>query len=176
MNNPTLTFILGGARSGKSRLAEKLALDSALPVTYIATATAGDDEMRARIAIHQARRPAHWALVEEPLALADVLLKHAQAGHFVLVDCLTLWLSNLLFHPDPSRFDAERQALLAALPKLAGRIVLVSNETGLGIMPLGAITRRFCDESGWLHQDIAEQCQRVIFTIAGLSHVLKDET
>ena len=171
-----LTLILGGARSGKSRLAESLAHESGLPVTYIATATAGDAEMHARIIAHQARRPAHWKLVEEPLALAEALAAEAAPERFLLVDCLTLWLTNLLLANDATRFSKEREALLERLPDLsksAGKTVLVSNETGLGIMPLGELSRRYCDEAGWLHQDIAQQCDQVIFMIAGLPHFLK---
>lgn len=167
------TLILGGVRSGKSRLAERLASESGLAVTYIATATVGDEEMRARIAAHQARRPPRWQLVEEPLALAKTLSAHARPDGLLLVDCLTLWLTNLLLHPDPARFAQERADLLAALPELPGALVLVSNETGLGVVPLGELSRRYCDEAGWLHQELAQQCDRVIFTVAGLPHLLK---
>ncbi|KFX67749.1 adenosylcobinamide kinase [Pseudomonas taeanensis MS-3] len=170
-----LELILGGARSGKSRLAEKLAADSALPVTYIATSQALDGEMNARIQHHRERRPAHWGLVEEPLELARVLREHAAQGKCLLVDCLTLWLTNLLMLDDPARLSAEREALLACLDELPGRIMLVSNETGLGVVPLGELTRRYVDEAGWLHQALAERCQRVIFTVAGLPMVLKGE-
>ncbi|MDA7088550.1 bifunctional adenosylcobinamide kinase/adenosylcobinamide-phosphate guanylyltransferase [Pseudomonas sp. SA3-5] len=168
-------LILGGARSGKSRLAEKLAADSALPVTYIATSQALDGEMNARIQQHHQRRPAHWALVEEPLQLAQVLRELAAPGSCLLVDCLTLWLSNLLMLDDEARLDAEREALLACLGELPGRIILVSNETGLGVVPLGELTRRYVDAAGWLHQALAERCQRVIFTVAGLPLVLKGQ-
>jgi adenosylcobinamide kinase/adenosylcobinamide-phosphate guanylyltransferase len=167
------TFILGGARSGKSRLAERLATDSGLDVTYVATATAGDAEMQARIDAHRTRRPAHWGLVEEPLALAETLCRHARPDGLILVDCLTLWLTNLLLCPDPDRFAHERAELLAALADLPGALVLVSNETGLGVVPLGELSRRYCDEAGWLHQELAQRCDRVIFTVAGLPHVLK---
>ncbi len=167
------TLILGGARSGKSRLAERLALDSGLTVTYIATAQAQDSEMLARIAEHRARRPTHWASAEEPLALAAVMHQHAAPGHCLLVDCLTLWLTNLLLHPDSATFARERAALLAALPELPGRIILVSNETGMGIVPLGELTRRYCDEAGWLHQELAAQCDEVLLTVAGLPLTLK---
>jgi adenosylcobinamide kinase/adenosylcobinamide-phosphate guanylyltransferase len=167
------TLILGGARSGKSRLAERLATDSALNVTYVATATAGDTEMQTRIAAHRARRPVHWRLVEEPLALAETLRRHARPDGLILVDCLTLWLTNLLLCPDPDRFAHERAELLAALADLPGALVLVSNETGLGVVPLGELSRRYCDEAGWLHQELAQRCDRVVFTVAGLPHVLK---
>jgi adenosylcobinamide kinase / adenosylcobinamide-phosphate guanylyltransferase len=168
-------LILGGARSGKSRLAEKLAADSGLPVTYIATSQALDGEMSARIAQHRERRPAHWALVEEPLELARVLHEQAGEERCLLVDCLTLWLSNLLMLDDPARLSGERDALLAGLGELPGRIILVSNETGLGVVPLGELSRRYVDEAGWLHQALAERCQRVTFTVAGLPMILKGQ-
>ncbi len=168
------TLILGGVRSGKSRLAERLASEGAGPVTYIATATAGDGEMAARIAAHRTRRPVHWGLVEEPLHLAAALAAHAAPERCLLVDCLTLWLTNLLLAEDATLCDREGAALLQVLPTLPGRIILVSNETTLGVMPLGALSRRFCDAAGQLHQDLAPLCDRVILAIAGLPLTLKD--
>lgn len=168
-------LILGGARSGKSRLAERLATESALAVTYIATSQALDGEMSARIRHHQDRRPSHWGLVEEPLALARVLREQARADKCLLVDCLTLWLTNLLMLDNPARLSAERDALLDCLSGLPGRILLVSNETGLGVVPMGELSRRFVDEAGWLHQALAERCQRVVFCVAGLPMVLKGD-
>ena len=168
-----LQLILGGARSGKSRLAEKLAAESAYAVTYIATSQPLDGEMNARVRHHRERRPGHWALVEEPLELARVLRDNAGAETFLLVDCLTLWLTNLLMLEDPQRLDAERDALLACLAELPGEIVFVSNETGMGVVPLGELTRRYVDEAGWLHQALAERCQRVVLTVAGLPLTLK---
>jgi adenosylcobinamide kinase/adenosylcobinamide-phosphate guanylyltransferase len=169
------TLILGGARSGKSRLAEALAARSGKPVTYIATAAAGDGEMRARIEMHRARRSPEWIVVEEPIRLGAALQAQAANGAFVLVDCLTLWLTNLLVAADESQFAREREALLATLSQLRGDIVLVSNETGMGIMPLGELTRRFGDEAGRLHQELAQCCERVVFTVAGLPSILKGE-
>lgn len=168
-------LILGGARSGKSRLAERLAAESGLAVTYIATSQPLDGEMNTRIQHHRARRPVHWELVEEPLALARVLREQAAADKCLLIDCLTLWLTNLLMLDDPARLSAERDALLDCLSDLPGRILLVSNETGLGVVPLGELTRRYVDEAGWLHQALAERCERVVFTVAGLPMVLKGE-
>ncbi|MBB2495146.1 bifunctional adenosylcobinamide kinase/adenosylcobinamide-phosphate guanylyltransferase [Aquipseudomonas ullengensis] len=168
-----LELILGGARSGKSRLAEKLASDSGLAVTYIATSQALDGEMNQRIVHHRARRPADWGLVEEPLALLRVLHEQAAAERCLLVDCLTLWLTNLLMLEDEARLAAERDALLAGVAELPGRIILVSNETGLGVVPLGELTRRYVDEAGWLHQALAERSQRVLFCVAGLPMLLK---
>ncbi len=169
------TLILGGVRSGKSRLAERLASDSELAVTYIATATADDGEMQARIAAHRAQRPASWSLVEESIALANVLQTHAAPDRCLLVDCLTLWLTNLLTAPDPKRFERERDALLDLMPKLPGQIILVSNETNMGITPLGELSRRYCDEAGRLHQALAALSESVILTVAGLPHFLKGE-
>lgn len=171
----TKTLILGGVRSGKSRLAERLAIESRLPVTYLATATIGDEEMRARIASHRMRRPDHWQVIEEPLQLASVLNQHADTERCLLVDCLTLWLTNLLIHADTSRFDTERSAFLEVLPGLTGKLILVSNETNMGITPLGELSRRYCDEAGKLHQEIAHHCDQVILTVAGLPLMLKGE-
>ena len=167
------TLILGGARSGKSALAERLAVESGHEVVYIATAQAHDEEMAARIAHHRAQRPSHWLSVEEPLALAAALEAHARPGRCVLVDCLTLWLSNLLGTPDAARLAQERDALLQLLPSLKGQLLLVSNEVGLGVVPMGELTRRFVDEAGRLHQALAAQCERVVFVAAGLPMPLK---
>lgn len=164
--------MLGGARSGKSSFAERCAAESGLPVTYVATATAGDAEMAARIDYHRAQRPAHWGLVEEPLALAAALQSHASSGHCVLVDCLSLWLSNLLLG-ESERAARERAALLDCLESLPGEILLVSNEVGSGIVPDNFLARRFRDEAGWLNQEIAARCERVTLVAAGLPLILK---
>jgi len=169
------TLILGGVRSGKSRLAEKIAHQSQLPVIYIATATGEDDEMQQRIALHQAHRPKAWQLIEEPIQLASALQRYASSSHCLLVDCLTLWLTNLLMHNDEKQFSSERQSLLQLLPDLPGKILMVSNETNLGITPLGELSRRYCDEAGKLHQEIAQCCDQVVMTIAGLPMMLKGE-
>ena len=170
-----LELILGGARSGKSRLAERLATQSGLAVTYIATSQALDGEMSARIQHHRQRRPADWGLVEEPLELARALRDNAAPGRCLLVDCLTLWLTNLLMLDDDTRLAMQRDAFLETLAELPGRIILVSNETGLGVVPLGELTRRYVDEAGWLHQAVAERAERVVFTVAGLPMLLKGE-
>lgn len=178
------TLVLGGARSGKSAHAERLAARSGKDIVYVATASAGDAEMARRIAAHRADRPAHWATVEEPLALAAVLDQWRAPHRLVLVDCLTLWLSNLLFadaadYPEvgaialPRRFHDERAALLAQLDSGAGDVVFVSNEVGMGIVPFGAVTRAFADEAGRLNQAIAAACDNVVFVAAGLPLVLK---
>lgn len=166
------SLILGGARSGKSALAERLAAAHA-DVLYVATGAAGDAEMSQRIQHHRARRPAHWGLAETPLLLAATLQREARPGRCLLVDCLTLWLSNLLCAGDEAQWQQQRRELVAVLPQLPGETILVSNEVGQGIVPLGELSRRFVDEAGRLHQDIAAHCERVVFTIAGLPQVLK---
>ncbi len=170
-------LILGGARSGKSALALQRAQASGKAVTFIATAHAGDAEMAARIERHRAERPPHWALVEEPIALADVLLAHAAPQRCLLVDCLTLWLSNLLGNEDADhqQFVSQRDALLQVLPQLPGHLIMVSNEVGLGITPLGEISRRFVDETGRLHQQLATLSDQVTFVAAGLPLTLKPQ-
>ena len=168
-------LILGGARSGKSRLAETLAVNSGLEVMYIATSQALDEEMRARIAHHKAQRPAHWQLIEEPVQLAKVIAQHARAERCLLIDCLTLWLTNLLLDADLDALAREQQALLDTLKQAPGRIIMVSNETGLGVVPMGELSRRYVDQAGWLHQAIAAISDRVIFTVAGLPMVLKGD-
>ncbi|MBF0380888.1 MAG: bifunctional adenosylcobinamide kinase/adenosylcobinamide-phosphate guanylyltransferase [Magnetococcales bacterium] len=169
-------LILGGARSGKSSLAEELAKKTGLDVIYIATAQAKDDEMQNRILQHKLRRPAHWQLVEEPLDLSAVLKNNAKAGSLLLVDCLTIWLSNILLQPNWQQLlNKEKKELLELLPTIASPTILVGNETGLGVVPMGELSRNFVDENGWLHQDLAKICDRVIFTVAGLPTVLKGE-
>ena len=167
-------LILGGVRSGKSRLAEQRARAGGLQVLYIATAIAAlDAELDERIRQHRARRPAHWTVIEEPLALGQALRAHATEQRCLVVECLTLWLTNLLCTA-ADRFERERLSLLEALPTFAGDIILVSNETGLGVVPLGALSRRFVDASGELHQSLAAMCDRVTLAVAGLPLALKD--
>lgn len=170
-------LILGGARSGKSNYAEKLAQDSNLAVAYIATAQVYDDEFRARIQHHQDRRPADWTLVEEPHYLANTLKKLAKVENCLIVDCLTLWLAQWICPdcnpPKNSSWEEQREALLQALPSLPGTIILVSNEVGMGIVPLGAINRQFQDEQGRLNQAIAAIANHATFVAAGLPLSLK---
>ncbi|HRD64668.1 MAG TPA: bifunctional adenosylcobinamide kinase/adenosylcobinamide-phosphate guanylyltransferase [Candidatus Competibacter sp.] len=166
-------LILGGARSGKSAFAQQRALASGLNVIYFATAQAGDAEMAERIARHRAERPKDWGLIEEPLALAKALNNCAAPDRCLLVDCLTLWLGNLLAAGD-DRLDAETNALLDAIPSLPGQILLVSNEVGQGIVPANPLARRFRDEAGRLHQAVASRCDRATFVVAGLPLTLKD--
>jgi adenosylcobinamide kinase / adenosylcobinamide-phosphate guanylyltransferase len=169
-----LELYLGGARSGKSRLAEQRVLASGLARVYVATATAEDDEMAARIMHHQqSRGSAEWLTLEAPSNLAAVLRREADDSRCILVDCLTLWLSNCLLNEAGVPWEQEREALLNALPDLPGTIILVSNEVGQGIVPMGALSRRFVDESGRLHQAIAQLADRVVFVTAGLEQTLK---
>ncbi|WP_198078595.1 bifunctional adenosylcobinamide kinase/adenosylcobinamide-phosphate guanylyltransferase [Acinetobacter calcoaceticus] len=170
-----LQLILGGARSGKSRLAEQTAIATQLAVTYVATAQALDPEMQSRIAHHQNQRPAHWSLVEEPLFLAKTLQKIDQPNQIILVDCLTLWLTNLLLLDDQNVQEFECEQLIDVLPKLQSEIILVSNETGLGVVPLGEISRRFVDEAGRLHQALGQIADKVMFCVAGFPMILKGE-
>jgi adenosylcobinamide kinase/adenosylcobinamide-phosphate guanylyltransferase len=166
-------LILGGVRSGKSRLAEQHANDSGLDVVYVATAQVRDAEMQQRIARHQARRPAHWQVVEAGHDLAQVLQQQAGTGRCVLVDCLTLWLTQLLCDLSEAELRREVEALLAVLPTLPGHLILVSNETNMGVVPLGELSRRYCDEAGRLHQQVSALCDRVILTVAGLPLIVK---
>ena len=170
---PDRVLILGGQRSGKSRYAEGLVTASGLAPVYIATAAAGDDEMRERIAMHRARRGAAWRTVEEPLDLPAAILRESGPGFHVLVDCLTVWLSNLM--GAERDIDGEGDALVVALARIAGPVVLVSNEVGLGIVPDHALARRFADELGILNQRLAEAVDRVVLVTAGLPLVLKAE-
>lgn len=172
-------LILGGVRSGKSRyaegVAEQLQAQQGDTLCYLATATAGDREMESRIAHHQQQRSDAWELIEEPIALASVLQAEAQAGRILLVECLTLWLTNLLVAEDESLLQRERDHLLEVLPQLPGTILMVSNETGQGVVPMDALSRRFCDEAGRLHQQLAAECERVTWVVAGLPQPLKRE-
>ncbi|MGI4747555.1 MAG: bifunctional adenosylcobinamide kinase/adenosylcobinamide-phosphate guanylyltransferase [Janthinobacterium lividum] len=164
-----LTLVLGGTRSGKSRHAEGLIIAMPAPWLYLATGQAWDDEMRARVVEHRARRMQGWHTVEVPVALADAL---DDAGDRpVLVDCLTLWLTNLLL----GDHDIEQAAsgLMAALARRQAPTVLVGSEVGMGIVPENALARRFRDEAGLLHQRIATVADRVVLVVAGLPLVLK---
>jgi adenosylcobinamide kinase/adenosylcobinamide-phosphate guanylyltransferase len=168
---PRLTLVLGGARSGKSRHAERLVEAAAVAGTYCATAEAGDDEMAARIALHRARRGAFWRTVEAPLTLAGTIAAEAAPERPLLIDCLTLWLSNLMLAD--RALDQEFMDLRMALRDAAGPIVLVANEVGLGLVPQTPLGRDFRDAAGRLNQDIAALADRVVFVAAGLPLVLK---
>jgi adenosylcobinamide kinase/adenosylcobinamide-phosphate guanylyltransferase len=164
-------LVLGGARSGKSALAERLCESQDGACVYLATGQAHDSEMAERIAAHQARRGPRWQTVEVPLDLPQALGEQARPDRAVLVDCLTLWLGNLMFADrDP---EAAADALSSALATAGGPVVLVSNEVGLGIVPDNALARQFRDAAGRLHQRLAGVCAQVVFTAAGLPMVLK---
>jgi adenosylcobinamide kinase/adenosylcobinamide-phosphate guanylyltransferase len=170
-----ITLVLGGARAGKSVYAERLIADALAPgqtALYIATAEAHDDEMAERIALHRARRGAAWQTREVPLDLSDALRDASRSGQPLLVDCLTLWVSNLL--GAGRDIDAAATALTDALRGLRGPAALVSNEVGLGIVPDSALARAFRDHVGRLHQSIAQVADRVVFVAAGLPLVLKE--
>ena len=164
-------LILGGARSGKSRHAEALVEQAGGRLVYLATAEARDEEMRARIHEHQRRRGDRWQTIEEPLDLVTALTKHAAPECAILVDCLTLWLSNLM--GAGRNVDGEVANLVAALPNLDGAILFVSNEVGMGIVPENALARSFRDQAGRLNQQVAAAADRVVFVAAGLPLVLK---
>lgn len=168
-------LILGGARSGKSRYAENLATQSGLPVLYVATAQALDPEMEQRICHHRQQRPAHWQTVEEPLALGRCLQQLAaeQPQALLLVDCLTLWLTNCLLHADDGFWPQARAELLQALAQISNPLLLVSNEVGQGVVPMGELSRRFVDEAGRLHQDIASLLPSVTLVVAGIPLAVK---
>jgi adenosylcobinamide kinase/adenosylcobinamide-phosphate guanylyltransferase len=184
-----IELILGGARSGKSLLAEQRAAASNLPIIYIATGQAGDAEMALRITHHRASRPAQWQTVEEPIHLAAALAKHSsQHGsqqQCIVVDCLTLWLTNLLLTGQAAQqaeagekmacplFTEELAALFTVLNNVEGHIIFVSNEVGMGIVPMGAVNRLFIDEQGRLNQRVARLADRVTFVAAGMPLALK---
>ncbi len=173
------TLILGGARSGKSDwaqgLAESLAAGPGQALIYLATGQARDSEMRARVARHQARRGPRWTTLEEPLELGPTLSRVADDNAVVLVDCLTMWQSNLLTLAglDEAGVEARGRQLAALLPELPGVVILVGNEVGLGIVPDNALARGFRDQAGLLHQNLAQVCGRVIMVMAGLPLALK---
>ncbi|WP_417541993.1 bifunctional adenosylcobinamide kinase/adenosylcobinamide-phosphate guanylyltransferase [Methylophaga thalassica] len=168
----TKTLILGGTKSGKSHLAEQWAKATSQSVSYIATAQAHDDEMAQRIKQHQQQRPGNWPTIEQPLYLGDAI--NQATTDVVLVDCLTLWLTNLLL-AEGDLLTEQISALLVTLQTTDKHIIMVSNETNMGVMPLGDLTRRYCDEAGVLHQRIAKMSDNVILTVAGLPHILKGQ-
>lgn len=173
---PRSTLILGGQRSGKSRLAERMIEDAAGGGVYIATCERfpDDAEMDARIAAHRARRGAGWVTHEEPLDILPVVMDLSAPGRPVLIDCITLWLSNLLAAGRDT--DAEVADLADGLKWVKGPVVLVSNEVGLGVIPMNELARAFVDAAGRANQRLAQAATRVLFTAAGLPLVLKDET
>lgn len=171
VTSPGAVLVLGGARSGKSAFAERLVAETGLSRHYIATGRAFDDEMRERIARHREDRGGGWQTHEEPLALAARIADVARADRAVLVDCLTLWVTNLML--EERDIAAECSGLLEALRKAPGRIVLVSNEVGLGIVPENRMAREFRDHAGRLHQKVAALVPEVYFIAAGLPLKMK---
>ena len=170
----SITLVLGGARSGKSGFAEGLAKQSNQAVVYVATATVRDKAIAERISLHQQSRPSEWLTVESPLALGATLQEYAVEGATVLVDCLTMWVTNLLCTEDTEvRLASEQQSFFLALDQLKGDVIFVSNEVGMGIIPMGELTRDYVDIAGRLHQDIAERADKVMLVVAGLPLVLK---
>ena len=168
-------LITGGIRSGKTGLAEQRAMQAGPAVFYVATATAGDDEMAARIERHRRLRPDDWGLVEEPLRLGEVLSdfrKQPCEPPLLLIDCMSLWLSNLLF-AGGEVFSEEKALFLREVSDYPGDLVVVTNEVGLGTIGMDALTRRFADELGWMNQALAERCDEVVMSVAGLPLTLK---
>lgn len=171
-------LILGGARSGKSRLAQNLAQDlekQGKKIIYIATADSNfnDTSMDERISQHQQGRPQHWPTIECPLELGQTLRENSAGDTCLLVDCLSLWLSNCLLQKSNIAPQQHGHNLLKSIQGLSADIIFVSNEVGLGVIPMGQLSRDFVDHSGFLHQALAQHCQRVVFTAAGLPLVMK---
>lgn len=166
VSNTSCRLVLGGARSGKSRYGEQLAKDSGLEVIYVATAQAYDEEMVKRIAQHKLDRPDHWQSIEEPINLPKIIEESSHVKSIILVDCLTLWLMNLL----EAKLDISTQVdiLLSALDQSKGQVIMVSNEITMGVVPMGEMSRQYVDELGRMHQRIAELAQQVTLMVAGI--------
>lgn len=170
-----LELVLGGARSGKSSYAERVAKNSGKSVIYIATSEVRDDEMAKRVKLHQDQRPKEWTVIEEPIHLARELKANSKPENCILVDCMTLWLSNCLFSESRVSWTECKSQLLQTLEQLPGQVILVTNEVGSGIVPMGNMSRRFVDEAGWLHQAIATRASKVTLVVAGLPMTFKDD-
>jgi len=172
-----LTLVLGGARSGKSGYAEQCARDSKKQVVYIATAAVKDEEMRCRVERHRDQRPNQWQTVEEPINLAAVIHEYSSTSHFLLIECLTLWLNNVLYNQrgeiQESVLERQSKQLIDTLVTFSGDLIIVSNELGLGVVAMDKNTRRFVDEAGLLHQKIAQISDRVVLVTAGIPQILK---
>ena len=168
-------LVLGGVRSGKSQFAERWIAAQRDQVVYIATSQVWDEGMAERVAKHQSYRPTHWRTIEEPIQLAQtintVVNEHPEAG--IIVECCSLWMTNLLCAENEAQFKVEREALFETLQSVESPIVLVSAEVGLGIMPMNALARRFGDEIGVLNQRLAACCDQVTLVTAGLPMALK---
>lgn len=177
-----LELVIGGARSGKSAYAQQCATEFCADkqkkistVSYIATATADDAEMASRIQHHRQTRPQHWHTLEEPIALASTLTRANSDSDFIIVDCLTLWLTNLFALGEKQRTQ-QVDLLFTCLPEITTSVVFVTNEIGSGVVPMGEETRRFVDEAGWLHQRLATKCHRVTQVVAGIPNRIKNES
>lgn len=178
-------LITGGSRSGKSGHAERLAASLSKEVVYIATASVGPGdrgEMAQRIAAHRRSRPQHWLTIEEPVAAGRTIREHSAPGDCVVLDCVTLWLSNVLGLHEPSedplllrreRLESERHDLLAAVEQYRGHLIIVTNELGSGVVPMGELSRFFVDEHGWTNQRLAEACDSVVLMVAGVPVTVK---
>jgi adenosylcobinamide kinase/adenosylcobinamide-phosphate guanylyltransferase len=169
----SIELVLGGARSGKSSYAERIAKQSNREVIYIATSQVRDAEMQSRVDHHKQQRPVEWLVIEEPCLLPEILKVHSKPSRCILVDCLTLWLSNCMFEFPEYQWEERKSTFLASLADLEGQIIFVSNEVGSGIVPMGKQTRQFVDQAGWLHQALAIQVDKVTFVTAGLPLRLK---
>ncbi|MGI9319031.1 MAG: bifunctional adenosylcobinamide kinase/adenosylcobinamide-phosphate guanylyltransferase [bacterium] len=167
-----IELIAGGARSGKSSYALETAEAKPGNKIYVATATSGDAEMGERIARHKADRAPHWHLLEQPMYLAEVV-KRYDSGDVLLIDCLTLWLSNWLCANKSDKWENEKSAFLESLRDSKSDILIVTNEVGLGVVPIGELSRDFVDHSGWLHQEIAVLADKVTLVMFGLQLSLK---
>lgn len=170
-----IELVIGGARSGKSRYAENVAKHSGKEVIYLATSEIYDNEMAKRVEMHKAQRPANWELIEEPLNIAEVLKTNSQTNNCILVDCLTLWLSNCLFGEYKNSWDEYKKQLMDVLDTLPGQVIFVTNEVGCGIVPIGEVSRQFVDQAGWLHQEMAAKVAKVTLVTAGIPTILKNE-
>lgn len=169
----SIELILGGARSGKSSYAERIAKQSNHEVIYIATSQVRDAEMQCRVEHHKQQRPVEWLVIEEPCLLPEVLKEQSKPNRCILVDCLTLWLSNCMFEFPEYQWEERKATFLTSLTELEGTIIFVSNEVGCGIIPMGKETRQFVDQAGWLHQALASQVDKVTLVTAGLPLQLK---
>lgn len=169
-----ITFVIGGCRSGKSGHAQALAEQIEGKKIYLATCVPHDDEMAERVRRHQAQRDARWETLEEPVELAGAIADHSGEYNVILVDCLTLWTSNLLLSPDKApELDAACRDLVQSLKSARCPVILVSNEVGTGIVPENELARRYRDEAGWVNQKIAASADRVVWMVAGIPVTIK---
>ncbi len=168
-------LVIGGQRSGKSAYTEKLASNSIKKVVYVATATIGDDEMRKRIEHHQNSRPQDWLLIEEPFNLSEVIKQHSRRNNILIIECMTLWLTNWLCTNDIESWADEKQTFIDSLITSQSDVIIVSNEVGSGIVPMGELSRDFVDQAGWLNQALTQVADKATLVVAGCPLVLKNE-